>query len=231
LVESNQHIQKQLKIAKVEAEKVKEELISLQLFKLAKEVDIIARDIESKMVQFSVEDPIDAVLSSYTLIHKIANINEEPTINVQEILSIADNEDLTEKEIIQEIKNRVLGLPLDDIKNILYILEKDYNLLIPLEKIATPNKRKIIPEAKTQDDKEHNKEIIEEIIEGYRDERKKTKKDEGKWYQSFPSAPSTWSGFSYQTPIPYQQSNALNFWSLASEEDQEILQKIAKTQK
>jgi hypothetical protein len=39
-----------------------------------------------------------------------------------------------------------------------------------------------------------------------------------------------WSGFSYQTPIPYQQSSQLNFWSLAELEEEKILQKIAKVQ-
>lgn len=241
LVESNQHIIAQFKKAKLDAIKTSSELKQMHLHKLAEQVDIIAKDLESRIIQFSSEDPIQSVLSTYALIHKIAKINNDNSneVDIQEILALAD-QDASDEEITKELKAKTLGLSLNDKKNILYILEKDYNLSIPLEKIANFGEEKkeeepvefqslqFIKDPTTPEQKEHNKKVLEKIKEDQKIES--SREDGSEWVHSFPSAPSIWSGFSFQTPIPYQQSSQLNFWSLAELEEQKTLQKIAKTQ-
>lgn len=226
LIESHRYMKARFISAKIEADEIKADLKKMHMYKLADELDVIARDLESKIIQFSAEDPIEAVLSSYSLIHKIARTESQPN-NFQEILEIANNEDLSDDEIAHEIKKMTLGLPLNDKKNISYILEKDYNISIPLEKIATfgEPEEEMIENPKSKEQIEHNRRIVKEKVKKMQEVPTNNK---DKWMESFPSSPSIWSGFAYEAIVPYQQSSQLNYWSLASKET-EMLRKIANT--
>jgi len=229
LVDSNNYIKKQLKIAHWEAENIKKELKNLQMKKLSEEVDIIAQDLEARIIQFEASDPLEAVLDSYNLLHKVASANRQAS-GIQDVVEIAEDKTLTDDQIIEEIKRKTLGNTLNDKKNILYILEKDYNISIPLDKIASKKKEdKLVTNPKTKQEKAKNREIIKKILdEEYGED---IDADRFKWTSSYTSAPSIWQGFSFETPVPYQQHNQLNFWSLASKDEDEILNKIARIQK
>lgn len=218
LVESNQHIIVQFKKAKLDAISTSNELRQMHLHKLAEQVDIIAKDLESRIIQFSSEDPIQSVLSTYALIHKIAKINNDNSneVDIQEILALAD-QDASDEEITKELKIKTLGLSLNDKKNILYILEKDYNLSIPLEKIANFGKEKkeeeqaefqssqFIKDPTTPEQKEHNKKMLKKIMKDQEDEF--SRKDGSEWVHSFPSARAFGVAFpSNSNPIPAKQS-------------------------
>ena len=236
LTESNRYLQGQLKTAIAETKRVKSDLESIHMYKLSEELDVIGRDLEARLIQFSAEDPIQAVLNSYQIIHKIAQVKEEPTVNIRDILSIAEDDSLSDEELATEIKKRTMGLSVEDKQNILYVLEKDYNISIPLEKIAAISQEDahevsesdLIKNPKTKEQKEHNKKLVEKKINEI---GKPSKDNKDQWMQSFPSSPSIWSGFAYEAIVPYQQSNQMNFWSLASEEQEKILNKIARVQK
>lgn len=237
LVESNRYLQGQLKTAIAEAKKVKSDLESIHMYKLSEELDIIGRDLEAKLIQFSSEDPIQSVLNSYQIIHKLAQVKEEPAVNMKDILSIAEDDSFSDDQIATEIKKRTMGLPLEDKENIIYILEKDYNLSIPLEKIATKtqdgeevDEDELIKNPKTEEEADHNKKLVHEKIKKM-EQLPDSDKDKDKWMSSFPEQPSTWGGFAYEAIVPYQQSNQMNFWSLASKDEEKILSKIARVQK
>lgn len=224
-VETKRYFIKRFKVAQTEITKMQKELSDAHMYKLSEELDVIARDIESRIITFSAEDPIEAVLDSYKIIHKVAKTASAP--KMQEILAIAEREDLTDAEIASEVKMQTMGMPEQDKQNIFYVLEKDYNIGIPTEKTA---RSEFIKDPKTAEDKKHNHDLINKVIEDYdglpEDERKKYKLP-----ASFPSESYIWSGFAYESPIPYQQSSQLNYWSLASKKEEKILKRIAKTRK
>ena len=232
LVESNEYLIKQFKIAQWEAENIKAELKGLQMNKLSEEVDIIARDLESQVIQFEMSDPLEAVLDSYKLLHRVAGVKTSSS-NLREVLALAEDDSLSDDQLAEEIQKKTMGYTLNDKKNLLYVLEKDYNVSIPLEKIAKfdedEEKHKLTIPPKTEEDKKKNREIVKKILEEEYGEDEEA--DKFKWKSSFPSAPSIWSGFAYEAIVPYQQHNQLNYWSLASKKDEEILNKIAKIRK
>lgn len=227
-VETSRYFIKQFKTARAEVGKMQKELTDAHLYKLSEELDVIARDLENKIIAFEAEDPIEAVLDSYKIIHKVAKTQKQSS-HMQEILNLADNDDLTDEQLTEEIKRQTMGMPLNDKKNILYVLEKDYNISIPLEKVAFAN-NEFIKNPKTKAEKKHNNKIVEKVMKEYYSLPEKERSD-FKFPASFPSQPYIWSGFAYEAIIPYQQSSQLNYWSLASKKEQEILKKVARIQK
>jgi hypothetical protein len=189
------------------------------LKRLASEVDIIARDLELKTVAYSVEDPIETVLHSYKVIHKLASSPRIASANYDEIIDLVESESVPDHELPEKIKSLMLGFTEQEKRNILYILEKDYNLSISLNKVA---KKK----------KPHKKTAEQECLEDAKDTKDRAQcldqeESKLKMEHSWPSAPSMWSGFAYEAVIPYHQNSQLNFWSLASSEEA-ILKRIAK---
>lgn len=174
LIEANKYTIVQFKKAQTELRKIESNLRKNHLYKLAYEIDIIARDIESKIIRFEACDPIGAVLESYKILHKIAKVDDR-SIDINSIASIAENDELTDQQIIEEIRKRTLGLPLNDKQDILYILEKDYGINLPLEKIALLDNDKI-PGGRADDKKldEFTKEQLEQIIKGIKVELEHT---------------------------------------------------------
>lgn len=228
--ETNQHFIKQFKKAEANIAQMQKELADAHMYKMSEELDIIAQDIKNKLLVFSKEDPIESVLDSYKMIHKIAKVEKSSNV-MQEILDLSET--LPEPEFIKELQLRTTGMTLNDKKNLLYVLDKDRAIEIPLEKIAKElrvEEDEFIRKPKSKKDHEHNKKALKKILKEYRtlpdDEREKFQLP-----ASFPSEPAIWSGFAYESSIPYQQSSQLNFWSLASKEEEEILNKIAKRRK
>ena len=144
----------------------------------------------------------------------------------------AFEDDTLEKLLLEEIKD----FSSEDKKNIYYILEKDYQIELPLERFASKFNSEIIkkklevkPEQNIKEEQK-NKAKSEKAKQDYNKKLEKDKEDYT-WNSSFPSSPPMWGGFSYQAIVPYQQSNQINFWSLASQEEKDTLNKIAKTKK
>lgn len=230
LHEQKDYICNQLKIAKSNLSNLKSDLESLYLFKLSTNVDIIAQDIENQLIAFSAEDPIQAVLTSYSLIHKVAFIDPQSEDILAVVSQIMEDDNVPDSEIVNRVKKLTLGLPIEDKKSILYILDKEYNFQIPLDKIANTIKEKL--EDKTTPSEEQKAKTKNKINEVKKDYKDKVKKDEDDHPPlTFPSEPPMWGGFSYQAIVPYQQSSQINFWSLASEEEQKLLNKIARIKK
>lgn len=228
-VETNRHFIKQFKKAQTEISQMKKDLSGAHMYKLSEELDVIARDIENKILLFSREDPIESVLNSYKLVHKIARV-EEPQVIMKEILDIAET--MPEPEFIRELQKRTMGMTLNDKKNLLYVLDKDMAIEIPLEKIATSidvEHDEFIRNPKTKEDHEHNKKALKKILKEYRslpDEER----ENFKLPASFPSEPYIWSGFAFETSVPYQQSSQLNFWSLASQDIKNRVATLAQSE-
>ncbi len=200
--------------------KLQAQLSSSGLHRLAREVDTIARDLELKTVAYSVEDPIETVLHSYKVIHKLASSPRIASVNYNDIIDLVESEAFSDHELPQKIKSLMLGFTEQEKQNILYILEKDYNLSISLNKVAKKNKpSKKTPEQECLEDAKETKDRAQCLD---KEDVPKLKME-----HSWPSAPSMWSGFAYEAVIPYHQNSQLNFWSLASSEEA-ILKRIAK---
>lgn len=194
------------------------------LQRLASEVDVIARDLEHKAIAFSVEDPIQTVLHSYKAMHKLASTDKYASGSqtaLQEAIDLVESESVPDSALPEHIKAITLGLTEQEKHDILYVLEKDYNLTLPLEKIAK-GKKKAKPKTKEQDCLEHADTPKErsECLEDHESPRLKMER-------SWPTAPNMWSGFAYEAVIPYHQNSQLNFWSLASTEEK-VLKRISR---
>jgi hypothetical protein len=221
-VETNKYFIKQLKTAQKQVQEMQKQLTESHLYKSAEDLDVIARDLQDQIIAFQASDPLEAVLDSYRLLHKIAKVDNSPTL-MQEIISLVEDESLSDQEILKKIQVLTMGLPLHDKQNIAYILEKDYNFSLPFEKIAHLQDQ----EDQTEEEKQANRKKIQELLKEYyslpEEERVNFKMP-----ASFPSQPHMWGGFAYQTTIPYNQNSILNFWSLADSSNADILKKIAK---
>jgi hypothetical protein len=222
LVETNRYFIKQFKTAQKQIKEMQEQLVESCLYRSAEDLDVIARDLQEQIIAFQASDPLEAVLDSYKLLHKIAKVDSSPTL-MQEIASLVDDESLSDQEILKQIQALTMGLPLHDKQNIAYILEKDYNFSLPFEKIAKLEEQK----EETEKEKEQNRKKIKELLEEYHSLPEEERVN-FKIPASFPSQPHMWGGFAYQTTIPYNQNSILNFWSLASSKEADILKKIAK---
>lgn len=225
----------QLKQAIKETEEIKSELIEVGLLKIAGEIDLIAKDLESKLIEFESQDPIEAVLSSYALIHKVAQVqtSENPmTEKIKAILEKAETEVYDEGELEKLLLEEIKDFSDEDKRNILYILDKDYQLDLDLTKQASKFDKKTIedklkfdPSMLSEEEKDRISEKSKEIKKQFHDKEMQDEEDYV-WRGSFPSSPPMWGGFSYQAIVPYQQTSQINFWSLASEES--LLRRIAK---
>jgi hypothetical protein len=215
LVESHKALIIKLKLAHKQILAKQKQLEDAKLFKFAAELDVIARDLDAQIITFQAEDPISAVLDSYKIIHRIAKEQGSTTNLFAELSKLVESEELSDEQLIQEIKTKTLGLPTNKIMDTLYLLNKEYNLNIPLSKIA---------DSSFEDIKTRRRRRIKQIIEQL---SSLPKDEQGKFdfTASFPSQPHMWSGFAYQATVPYQQSNALNFWTLAN--NTRILKKIS----
>lgn len=207
----------------LEMKTLQAQLNAVGLQRLAAEIDIIARDLEQKAIAFSVEDPIQTVLHSYKTIHKVASIQKKasPTeLALQDIIDLVESETVPDSELPQHIKTMTLGLSEQAKRDILYVLEKDHNLALPLEKIAKKPKKHLpkTDEEQCLEEAETPKEKSECL-----DNHKPHLKMERSW----PSAPSMWSGFAYEAIVPYHQNSQLNFWSIASNAER-VLKRISK---
>lgn len=197
---------------------------SINLVKISKDLDIIARELEEKIALFSTDSPIDAVLTSYKVLHRLANEkqSEDP---LSLAISLAEDPNITDREMITKLRPILLGLPINEKQKILYVLEKDHNLVIPLEKVAF----------KAYEDFQEKKQ--EEIREEREENKKKTFKERSNdlkseldipeidLERSFPTAPTIWSGFAFEGIIPYHQNSQVNFWTLAKKK---AIDKIAR---
>lgn len=225
----------QLKQAIKETKEIKSELIEVGLLKIAGEIDLIAKDLESKLIEFESQDPIEAVLSSYALIHKVAQVqtSENPmTEKIKAILEKAETEVYDEGELEKLLLEEIKDFSDEDKRNILYILDKDYQLDLDLTKQASKFDKKTIedklkfdPSMLSEEEKDRISEKSKEIKKQFHDKEMQDEEDYV-WRGSFPSSPPMWGGFSYQAIVPYQQTSQINFWSLASEES--LLRRIAK---
>lgn len=219
--EERRYIRSQLAFAFQKMKKLSTKLSISGHQHLANEADVIAKDIESRMTAFSVDSPIESVLHSYKVIHRLAQ-NTRPTNNVmQEVRDLVESELIPDSELPKHIKQMTLGLTEQEKRDILYMIEKDYNLSIPVEKIAKKTEKE---EKQAEEDKCLEKAFTPEerakCLEG--------KEPKLKMERSWPSAPSMWSGFAYEAVVPYHQNNQLNFWSIASDEEK-VLKRIART--
>lgn len=223
LQEERQHFAHAYEKASIEMQTLQAKLQASGLQRLASEIDVIARDLEQKAIAFSVEDPIQTVLHSYKTIHKVASIQKKasPTeLALQDIIDLVESETVPDSELPQHIKTMTLGLSEQAKRDILYVLEKDYNLTLPLEKIAKKPKKHLpkTDEEQCLEEAETPKEKSECL-----DNHKPHLKMERSW----PSAPSMWSGFAYEAIVPYHQNSQLNFWSIASNAER-VLKRISK---
>lgn len=221
---------KRLKHARSELNQMRSDLLKVGLRRLAADIDIIAQDLERKIIFFDTNNPIQSVLDSYKVLHRVASTSSMDTS--QEILDLAEDDTLSDLKLVDKIKKYMLGLTLDEKKNILYVLEKDYNLSIPLEKVAFGSEK---AEKKKRYETESKEEIeINECLEEAKnaEERAKCLQSDDKFQfpmaKSFPAGPSIWSGFAYEAIIPYSQSSQVNYWSLASEKYKKTLRKISR---
>lgn len=228
LYEQKQEIVSDLQEKLANITSYKRKLKACHLHKQADQLDVIAKDLEAKLIAFSAEDPIQAVLTSYSLIHKIALNSQESNEAYQQLKLLADS-DATDQEIINKAKTLLLGLPESDKREVLYLLEREFNLTIPFEKVANTIQEKLEIDLMSEEQKEKNKRKSKEVLDEAKKEQKKDEESES-FRRSFESSPPMWSGFAYQAIVPYQQSSQINYWTLASSED-EILSKIAKIQK
>jgi len=235
LLEERKQESNNTRLALNEALTAKTELLDLGLLKLAGELDLIAKDLEAQLIKFESEDPIEAVLSSYALIHRIASIDsiEDPSAGkIKQILEKAETEVYEDDELERILLEELKSFSDEDKKNILYILEKDYGLELDLKKEAAHFDSKTIEEKLKHDPSKLSKEQKEKLNQKSKETKEefhnKEEQDEEDyvWRGSFPSSPPMWGGFSYQAIVPYQQTSQINFWSLASEEA--ILKRIAK---
>lgn len=197
---------------------VKASLVDLQdnldiygFVEASSQIDAIQRDLDARLISFSEANPIDSVLHSYRLLHRIASrnviaTNEDLLIRLEKIV---EDETLSEREILQAVHKQLLGLPEHEKKNILYVLAKEHNLSLPVEKLAH-----VIDVEEDEDEDEclTNAKTLKERENCLAPDPK----TDLKMFHSFPQAPNMWSGFTYEAPVPYQQSNQLNFWSIAS---------------
>lgn len=221
-VQTNDYVIKQLRSAKTEVSRMKEKLGAIQANQTTANLDAIAEDIESKLIAFEMENPLEAVLFTYQFLHKIARTES----SLQDIVRVATQDSTTDEEILHKIERKTLGMTAGDKKQILYILAKDHNLNIPFEKIS---RSLFNSKAKTKEEKEKNKKILEEILSEYRT-LDVEESDRFGPVSSFTSEPAIWSGFALQAPTPYKQESQMNHWTLASNEEK-ILSKIAKKTK
>jgi len=228
LYEQKDYMCNQLIIAKASLSNLKKDLDSLYLFKLSSNIDVIAKDIENQIIVFSAEDPLQAVLTSYSLIHKLAFVDPKSDSVLPIVLQMMEDDSISDIEIIDRVKKLTLGLPLEDKKSILYVLDKEHNFQIPLDKIANSLKDKL--KDKYPPSEQETKKIKDKIKQTKEESATDAKKKDEHTNLAFPSNPPMWGGFSYEAIVPYQQSSQLNFWSLASEE-QKILSKIALIKK
>jgi len=203
-IEEQQYLINQFKKAHHDLNSLKSNLETYGFITAASDVDIIQRDIEAKLISFSKEDPISSVLSSYKILHKLASAQKNDNNLYKTLEQIVQDESLPEAEIIKSIQGLLLGLPEQEKASLVYQLEKDYNLTFPLQKIAKEKDKK-----QQEDECLLNAESLEER------EKCIVPKKSLKMHHSYPTSPSIWSGWSYESPVPYQQQNQLNFWSLA----------------
>lgn len=217
LLESHQHLISNLKLAHKNILTKKKQLEDANLFKFAAQLDVIARDLDAQIITFQSEDPISAVLDGYKIIHRVAKAPSSSNV-VKDLSKLIEKENLSDEELIKEVKTQTLGLPVNKIMDILYLLNKEYNLSIPLSKVANTTSVSIDDVKKKRRLKV--KQIIEQLSSLPKDARGKFD-----FAATFPSQSHMWSGFAYQTTVPYQQSNSLNFWTLANNNN--ILKRIS----
>lgn len=231
--DTHKYLLKQLKTAHIEVKKMQKQMNDSLLFKSANDLDAIAKDLEQRIIVFEMQDPIESILSSYKMIHKIAKTSSpdsDPT-TVSKVRDLVETSDLPDSELIKQIEKLTMGLPLVDKQNLAYLLEKEYNLTIPFEKLARlDHDQALIKNPETEEEKQHNKQLVDKILEKYRT-LSKEEREKFKLPSSFPSEPYMWSGFAYEAIVPYEQSSQVNYWSLASNKSDKILSKIAKTPK
>jgi len=228
LYEEKEYLLTQFKKSYTKMKTLSSNLEKIKMYRLAKEIDIIAQDIEKKIIFFNTLDPIQSVLDSYKALHRISSINKK-AINekdiVEEIIDEIDQKELKYNEVLQLIKDKMVGLSEQQENNITYILEKDYNMT--LDKLASKKSKK--KNKKTPEELCLEKaETLEERVDCIRDDEKAL---ELELYRSFPAGPTMWSGFSYEAIIPYNQSSQLSYWSLANKKEDKLLKRLGSTKK
>lgn len=224
----------QLKFAKNKAEQISSKLKQLYLYQHAAQIDRLAQDLENKIGEFEVEDPIEAVLKSYSLIHKIAEVNEHDSA-VEDILTYVevatDVGELTDQQIFDQVKKRSLGLSQQDKEYLYYMLEKEFNLTINnTQKVAQAIE---VVEDEQQLPQDKNLDLSQKVKQVKKQTKQQQEQDKKhhKWYSTFPTTPPIWGGFAYQAIVPYQQSSQINFWSLASSDQEQLLNKLGLNKK
>lgn len=222
----------QLKIAQSKAKQVSHKLNDLMLYNHATQVDRLAQDLENKIGEFEVEDPIEAVLKSYSLIHKIAethtNHPNEAIDNILTFVEIATEADeLSDSQILDEVRKRSLGLSQQDKNYINYIIDKEFNLSFEdkAQKLAQSTKINQEKPEKNEDKLNNLTKKVKQVKEDIKQQQDKDKQHH-KWYNTFPTTPPIWGGFAYQAIVPYQQSSQINFWTLAELEKEDMFNKL-----
>lgn len=227
IITQRENILVQHKKALEEINNLRKSAKELRLKKLADQLDIIARDLENKVISFSVDTPIEAVIESYKAIHKVAQRKQDEDI-LQQVVLLVEDPNLTDENSIQEIRKLMIGLPVNEKQRILYILEKDYNFEIPLEKVAMKAHEKYELEEKKKIQEERERFLEKKT---FKDKASLLKEDpdapEFHIDKSFPTAPNIWSGFAFEGTVPYSQNSQLNYWTLASKKLKPI-EKLAK---
>jgi hypothetical protein len=211
-VETNKYIVGQLVTTQQKAKQIKAQLDSVGLYRHSSQLEDVVAELDQRIKQFSSEDPIQSVLQSYLLLHKVAQHQSNVSSDVlNKAIEIANDYTLTDQQIIQQVEKLTLGLPEVEKKKIFYVLHKDHQVSIPQEKYG---EAKFVENPQTDQQQQINKQIIEQTKK-----QQKQKKDKDKWYQSFPSSPYIWSGFAYEAIVPYQQSSQINYWTVASKQN------------
>ena len=222
-----------LKQALSKSKQISSKLKQLYLYQHASQIDRLAEDLENKIGEFEVEDPIQAVLKSYSLIHKVAETQTNTINDIVTFVEVATEAgEMSDQQILQEIKKRTLGLSDQDKEHIFYILQKEFNLspsnLSRQAQSTLTDKQQDKSQKQTLEVSDFSKDFSKKVDEVKQDTKKQEQEDKSghEWYATFPTTPPVWGGFAYQAIVPYQQSSQINFWSLAQSEQEQLLNKL-----